>query len=84
MSRKYWYSYTGPAGSENLSNFTLLPSFPTNCPDGANLCALYALYGGDNHPLSLSSNIFDYIANAKVDFVKQPRIGPPIVLMKPS
>ena len=83
MARKYWYSYTGPNGSETLvSNYTQLPNLPANCPDGPNICAIYAIYGGDTHPLSLSPHISDYIALAKVDFVKQPRAGQTIVFAK--
>jgi len=85
MERKYWYAYTGAPGGEGLiSNYTLIPNRPANCPDGPNVCAIYALYGGDTHPLSLSSHILDYIGQGKVDFVKQPRVGLTIVFMKVS
>jgi len=83
MARKYWYSYTGLTGSETVvSNYTLVPALPANCPNGPQICAIYALYGGDTHPLSLSSHITDYIAQAKVDFVRQPRTGTTIVFAK--
>jgi len=83
MARKCWYAYNGPVGSTTLiSNFTLLPMYPLNCPNGPNICAIYMLCGGDGHPISISSNLLNYIATAKVDFVDQPRTGPKMVLMK--
>ena len=82
MARKYWYAFTGPSGSEGLiSNYTLVPN-GSNCPEGPFICKIYAFYGGDTHPSSLSERIIDYIALAKSDQVTQPRTGTPIVLVK--
>ena len=79
MSR-YWYSYSGPAGSEYVvSNYNLVSS-NCCCPGGCFICKISAIYGGDSHPVSLSSRLIDYIALAKHDCLSQPRTGPTFVL----
>ena len=80
MERKYWYKFTGSVGSEWLvGSYNQVPN-ANFCTSGPAICAVYALYGGDNHPLSLSQHITDYIAQAKIDSLSQPRTGEPFIV----
>ena len=82
MSRKYWYAYTGPEGGEgSISNYALVAS-PAACVEGNLICAIYAFYGGDSYPLSISRNVSSYIANGKLSGVNQPIFGPFFVYTK--
>jgi len=82
MARKYWYKYIGPWGGEAaISNYTLSPN-GSGCFNGSKICKIYALYGGDIHPLSLSTHILEYIPQAKIDEVGYPRFGLKVVLVE--
>ena len=83
MSRKYWYLYNGAnAGEGAISNYTLVSS--VNCYTGDAICEIYAVYGGDIHPLSISANLASYINLAQASDVGEPRGFKLFVYTRPS
>jgi hypothetical protein len=71
MSRA-WYAYIGGSASPfsiTSYNLTVRPL----CTVGNNICAIYAYAGGSN-PVSLSSNLQTYIANALTSGIAQPAV----------
>ena len=66
-----WYSYNGSGDKTQPSSYTLVTVRPS-CINGATLCSIYAVNGG-NHPASISSNLQDYISDASVTGLAQPQ-----------
>ena len=80
MSRRYWYSYLG-GNYTSISNYVLVSG--VFCSGGPELCVMYALYGGDIHPSSISNNLNSYIGILLTSQVPEPRGSKPYVYGHP-
>lgn len=67
---RFWYSYDTVGSPYALSSYRRQTSTP-GCLNGPVVCAIYATAGGE-HPLLLSTNLRQYIADGLANNVAEP------------
>ncbi|KIO76836.1 hypothetical protein TH53_12575 [Pedobacter lusitanus] len=80
-----WYAYDGVGSVVVPGSYLYSPTKPI-CRNGFDLCAIYAVYGGQ-FPTVVSANIRRYIANGLVNGIPEPQIPVGVVTfvyMKPN
>jgi hypothetical protein len=66
-----WYTYDGSGDVNQPSNYNLTTVKPA-CRTGAQMCAIYAVYGGLN-PFEITEALQVYIANGLATGLPQPQ-----------
>ena len=69
---RIWYSYDTIGNPYAISSYRQTTTTP-GCLNGPVICAIYATNGGD-HPLSISNNLREYIANGLSNNVAEPAL----------
>ncbi|WP_348620629.1 hypothetical protein [Pedobacter lusitanus] len=68
-----WYSYDGVGSVIAPGSYLYTPIKPA-CRNGFDLCAIYAVYGGQ-FPTVVSANLRKYIAQGLTNGVPEPQIS---------